>query len=50
MSINLIAIVIDIAVLNIHGVDYNCIVSRFSSSEVINLMQNIDLSKKSGTF
>ena len=41
----------DIATLNIHSADYRCITSGSSKSEVINLMQNIDLSeKKSGTF
>ena len=39
----------DIAVLNIHGVDYRGIISRINKSEVINLMQNIDLTKKSRT-
>ena len=39
----------DIAVLNTHGVDYCCIIRRISKIEAINLMQNIDLSEKSGT-
>ena len=36
----------DIAILNIKGADYCCIISRISKSEAINLMQNIDLTKK----
>ena len=45
MSMNL----SDIAILNIHGADYRCIISRISKSEAINLMQNINLTEKSGT-
>ena len=36
-------------ILKSHGVDYWCIIKRISKSEAINLMQNIDLSEKSGT-
>ena len=32
----------DIAFLNIHGLDYCCINSRISKSEVANLLQNVD--------
>ena len=39
----------NIAILNIHGADYRCIISRISTNEAINLMQNIDLTEKSGT-
>ena len=39
----------DIAFLNIKGADYCCIISGISKSEAINLMQNIDLTKKNGT-
>ena len=39
----------DIAILNINGADYLCIISRISKSEAINLMQNMDLNEKSGT-
>ena len=39
----------DIAILNIHGANYSCIISGISKCEAINLMQNVDLSKKSGT-
>ena len=39
----------DIAILNIKGADYCCIISGISKSEAINLMQNIDLTEKSGT-
>ena len=46
MSMNL----MDIAILNIKGSDYRCIVSSISKNEAINLMQNADLTKKSRTF
>ena len=36
----------DIAILNIKGSDYRCIISGISKSEAINLMQNADLTKK----
>ena len=39
----------DIAILNIHGTDYCCIIIEISKSEAMNLIQNIDLIKKSGT-
>ena len=42
MSMN----VSDIAILNIKGSDYCCIISRISKNEAINLFQNDDLSKK----
>ena len=45
MSINL----SDIAILNIKGSDCRCIISGISKSEAINLMQNTDLTEKSGT-
>ena len=45
MSMNL----IDTAFLNIHGADYCCVISGSSKSEVIKLIQNVDLSEKSGT-
>ena len=38
----------DIAVLNIHSVDYRCI-SGISKSEATKLMQNVDLTEKSET-
>ena len=44
LSINL----SDIPILNIHGVSYRLIISGISKSEAINLIQNIDLSKKKG--
>ena len=40
----------DTAVLNIKGSDCGCIISRISKSETIKLLQNIDLTEKSGTF
>ena len=39
----------DIAILNIKGVDYRSIISGISKSEVINLIQYIDLTEESGT-
>ena len=36
----------DITILKIHGFDFCCIIIGISKSEVINIMQNIDLSKK----
>ena len=38
----------NIAMLNMKDVDYCCIISRISQSEAINLMENIDLTEKSG--
>ena len=43
MSMNL----SDIAILNIKGSDYRCIISLISKNEVINLMQIADLTEKS---
>ena len=40
----------DIAIVNIKGSDYCCIISLISKNEAINLMQNADLTGKSGTF
>ena len=42
MSVNL----SDMAILNIHGADYRCIISGISKCEAINLIQNIDLTEK----
>ena len=39
----------DIAVLNIKSADYCCIISGISKSDTINLMQDPDLTEKSGT-
>ena len=39
----------NITILNIKGPDYRCIISGISKSEAINLMQNTDLTEKSGT-
>ena len=36
----------DIAILNIKGSDYRCIISLISKNEVINVMENADLTKK----
>ena len=43
MSMNL----SDVAILNIKSADYSCIIGGISKSETINLMQNINLTKKS---
>ena len=45
MSLN----VSNIPILNIHGADYRCIISGISKSEAVNLLQNINLTEKSGT-
>ena len=39
----------DIAILNIKGSDYHCIISLISKNEAISLMQNVDLTEKSRT-
>ena len=39
----------DIATLNIKGSDYRCIISLISKNEVIDLLQNADLTEKSRT-
>ena len=44
MSINL----SDIAILNIKGFDYRCIISLINKNETINLLQNTDLTGKKG--
>ena len=36
----------DIAILNIKGSDYRCIISLISKNEGINVMQNVDLTEK----
>ena len=43
MSINL----SNMDILNIRGSDYQCIISLISKNEVINLLQNADLTEKS---
>ena len=43
MSVNL----SDIAVFNIKGSDYCCSIGLISKNEVINLLQNADLTEKS---
>ena len=45
MSMNL----SDIAILNIKGSGYRYIISLISKNEAINLMDNVDLTEKSGT-
>ena len=42
MSINL----SNIAILNVNGVHYRCIINRISKSEVVNFLQKADLKKK----
>ena len=37
------------AILNNKGADYCCILTGISKTEVIKLIQNIDLTEKSGT-
>ena len=45
MSMNL----SDIAILNIKGSDYRCIISLISKNEAIDLMENTGLTEKHGT-
>ena len=45
MSINL----NNIAILQIKGSDYRCIISLISQDEALNLIENADLTEKSGT-
>ena len=40
----------DIAIFNITGIDYSCIVSLIRKNEAINLMKNTDLKKQLGMF
>ena len=47
MAINLRVILI--AILNIKGSDYRCIVSLTSKNDTINLLQNADLTEKTET-
>ena len=39
----------DIFILNIKGSDYRCVIRLISKNETVNLMQNADLTEKSGT-
>ena len=39
----------DIAILNIKGSDYHCIISLISKNETTSLTQNVDLTEKGGT-
>ena len=41
-------ILTDVAILNIKGSDYYCIISLIRKNETINVMQNVDLTEKSG--
>ena len=45
MSMNL----SNIAILRIKNSDYRCIITRISKNGAIKLLQNIDLTEKSGT-
>ena len=39
----------DIAILNIKGSEYRCIITLINKNEAIDLMQNADLTEKTGT-
>ena len=39
----------DVACLNVKGSGYHYIISRISKSEAVKLLQNTDLTEKSGT-
>ena len=45
MSMNL----CDIAILNMNGADYCCIINKISKNEAINLLKNVDLIEKRKT-
>ena len=36
----------DIAILNIQGVDYHCIINGIGKSEAVNLLKNTDLNEE----
>ena len=36
----------DIAILNINGADYRCIINGISTSDVVNLLQKTDLTER----
>ena len=38
-----------VAILNIKGSDYHCIISLISKTKAIKILQNADLTEKSGT-
>ena len=40
----------NIAILNIHGVDYHCNINGISKGEAINLLQNANLTEKVGHY
>ena len=44
MSINL----NEIAILNIRGVDYRCIINRIDKSEAVNFLQSANLTEERG--
>ena len=37
------------AILNIHGVDYRCIINRINKSDATYLLENANLNEKSGS-
>ena len=39
----------DIAILNIKGSEYRCIITLINKNEAIDLKQNADLTEKTGT-
>ena len=39
----------DVAILNIQGTDYRCIINGISKSEPVNLLQKANLSERHGT-
>ena len=49
MSMNLILLYCNIAILNIKNADYCCIISEITKNEAINLMQNADFTETTGT-
>ena len=40
----------DIAILNVHGVNYHCIINGIIKCETINLLKNVDINQKCGSY
>ena len=38
----------DIVILNIHDVDYCCVINGINKNDALNLLQNADLTKEGG--
>ena len=38
----------NLAILNVRGIDYRCIISRISKSDAINVLESSDLTEERG--